>query len=45
MNILRICLVGGTMGPDLFRICEILGKTETVARILTAAAVIPAMGA
>ncbi len=37
MNTLRICLVGGTMGPDLFRICEILGKRETIARIRTAA--------
>lgn len=37
MNTLRICLVGGTLGPDLFRILEILGKTETVARIRTAA--------
>jgi glutamyl-tRNA synthetase len=37
MNTLRICLVGGTMGPDLFRICEILGKEETVTRIITAA--------
>jgi glutamyl-tRNA synthetase len=36
MNTLRICLVGGTMGPDLFRICEILGKDETIARIRTA---------
>ncbi len=33
MNPLRLCLVGGNMGPDLFVICEILGKEETVARI------------
>jgi glutamyl-tRNA synthetase len=33
MNTLRICLVGGNMGTDLFRICEILGKKETIDRI------------
>ncbi len=33
MNPLRLCLVGGNMGPDLFVICEILGKEETVLRI------------
>ncbi len=31
MNALRIALVGGNLGPDLFRICEILGKEETLA--------------
>jgi glutamyl-tRNA synthetase len=36
MNALRICLVGGNMGPDLFRICELLGREETVSRIRTA---------
>jgi glutamyl-tRNA synthetase len=36
MNALRIGLVGGNMGPDLFRICEILGKAETLSRIKTA---------
>jgi glutamyl-tRNA synthetase len=36
MNALRICLVGGNVGPDLFRICELLGRNETVARIMTA---------
>lgn len=36
MNPLRLCLVGGNMGPDLFKICEILGKEETVSRIKTA---------
>ncbi|MCL1822355.1 MAG: glutamate--tRNA ligase, partial [Prolixibacteraceae bacterium] len=36
MNPLRLSLVGGNMGPDLFRICELLGKDETVARIKTA---------
>ena len=33
MNPLRLCLVGGNMGPDLFIICEILGKQETIQRI------------
>ena len=33
MNPLRLCLVGGNMGPDLFRICELLGKEETIHRI------------
>ncbi|PIF05000.1 MAG: glutamate--tRNA ligase [Draconibacterium sp.] len=33
MNPLRLCLVGGNMGPDLFVICELLGKEETVLRI------------
>jgi len=33
MNPLRLCLVGGNMGPDLFVICEILGKNETIARV------------
>jgi glutamyl-tRNA synthetase len=33
MNPLRLCLVGGNMGPDLFRICELLGKDETIRRI------------
>lgn len=36
MNPLRLCLVGGNMGPDLFKICEILGKEETIKRIRTA---------
>lgn len=33
MNPLRLCLVGGNMGPDLFRICELIGKDETIRRI------------
>jgi glutamyl-tRNA synthetase len=33
MNPLRLCLVGGNMGPDLFRICELLGRKETITRI------------
>lgn len=36
MNPLRLCLVGGNMGPDLFVICEILGKDETIARMKAA---------
>ncbi len=36
MNALRICLVGGNVGPDLFKICELLGKEETIARLITA---------
>ena len=33
MNALRIALVGGNVGPDLFRICELLGKTATITRL------------
>lgn len=33
MNPFRLCLVGGNVGPDLFKICEILGKEETISRI------------
>ena len=36
MNPLRLCLVGGNVGPDLFKICEIVGKEETIKRIKTA---------
>jgi glutamyl-tRNA synthetase len=36
MNPLRLSLVGGNMGPDLFVICELLGKDETIKRIGTA---------
>ncbi len=36
MNPLRLCLVGGNMGPDLFVICELLGQQETVSRIESA---------
>ena len=36
MNPLRLCLVGGNVGPDLFKICEILGKEETIQRIQAA---------
>lgn len=40
MNPLRLCLVGGNMGPDLFRICELLGQGETVSRIRKAVSVL-----
>ena len=33
MNSLRLCLVGGSFGPDIFEICEIIGKSETINRI------------
>ncbi len=38
MNTLRLCLVGGSFGPDIFQICEIIGKQETIQRIRTAVA-------
>ncbi len=40
MNPLRLCLVGGNVGPDLFVICEILGKEETILRIKSAIKII-----
>lgn len=33
MNPLRLSLVGGNMGPDLFVICELLGKKGSIQRI------------
>jgi glutamyl-tRNA synthetase len=33
MNAFRICIVGAAMGPDLFEICEMIGKDETLNRI------------
>jgi glutamyl-tRNA synthetase len=33
MNPLRLCLVGGSFGPDLALICEMLGRDEVVRRI------------
>jgi glutamyl-tRNA synthetase len=33
---IRLALVGGSSGPDLFEICEIIGKAETIGRIKTA---------
>ncbi len=38
MNSLRLCLVGGSFGPDIFEICEIIGKQETISRIHNAIA-------
>jgi glutamyl-tRNA synthetase len=40
MNSLRLCLVGGSFGPDIFEICEIIGKQETISRIQNAIALI-----
>lgn len=33
MNALRLCLVGGGFGPDIFEICETIGQQETISRI------------
>jgi glutamyl-tRNA synthetase len=33
MNAFRICIVGAAMGPDLFEICEMIGKVESLKRI------------
>jgi glutamyl-tRNA synthetase len=33
MNALRLVLVGGSFGPDLFTIVEILGKSQSIERI------------
>jgi glutamyl-tRNA synthetase len=41
MNSLRLCLVGGSFGPDIFEICEIIGKDETISRIEKAVKNIP----
>ncbi len=38
MNPLRLSLVGGNLGPDLFVICELLGKDESLQRINSAIA-------
>ena len=35
MSPLRLCLVGANRGPDFFKICELLGKEETIIRIKT----------
>jgi glutamyl-tRNA synthetase len=35
MNAYRICIVGAAMGPDLFEICEMIGKEDTLKRIET----------
>ncbi len=36
MNAFRLALVGGGFGPDLMTIAEILGKEETMQRVLKA---------
>lgn len=36
MNALRLCVVGGGIGPDLFQIIEIIGKEEAINRIQNA---------
>ena len=41
MNSLRLCLVGGSFGPDIFEICEIIGKEESIARIHLAISQLP----
>ena len=38
MNALRLVLVGGSFGPDVFTIVELLGKEETIKRINSAVA-------
>ncbi len=41
MNALRLVLVGGSFGPDLFTIIELLGKDETINRINLALNTLP----
>jgi glutamyl-tRNA synthetase len=36
MNPLRLCLVGGSFGPDLSLICEMLGREEVTERVIRA---------
>ena len=36
MNAFRLCIVGASMGADLFEICEMIGKDETLLRISNA---------
>jgi glutamyl-tRNA synthetase len=33
MNAFRLCIVGAAMGADLFEICEMIGKEQTLLRI------------
>ncbi|MCL3782340.1 glutamate--tRNA ligase [Prolixibacteraceae bacterium JC049] len=33
MNAFRLCIVGAGAGPDLFDICEMIGKEDAIARI------------
>lgn len=41
MNVLRLVLVGGSFGPDLFTIIELIGKDETIKRMHLAVERIP----
>jgi len=36
MQPLRLCIVGALKGPDLFQIIELIGKEESIKRILLA---------
>ncbi len=40
MNSFRLAIVGQSMGPSMFEICEIIGKDETLARLDKALAVL-----
>jgi glutamyl-tRNA synthetase len=40
MNPLRVCLVGGSFGPDLALICELLGRERVISRISRALQII-----
>jgi len=42
MNCLRLALVGSSQGPNLFEICEVIGKEETLRRIDRALKNLPA---
>lgn len=42
LNALRLCIVGGAMGPDLFLILELIGKNETIKRLNMALSTLPA---
>ncbi|MGL4955819.1 MAG: hypothetical protein ACRC9X_01415 [Bacteroidales bacterium] len=33
MNLIRLCLVGKSMGPSVFDIIEVIGVLEAIARI------------
>ncbi len=41
MNAFRICIVGAAMGPDLFVICEMIGRDESLNRMRTAIKILP----
>jgi glutamyl-tRNA synthetase len=36
MNAFRICIVGASLGADLFEICEMIGKDQTIRRLKNA---------